>query len=150
MKKDFSNIAISINPIVFKFISSFFTEKSTDDFIIQSFDEQTLRIFPANTPVLADSRYYFEISSTGCDFVFNSLGKNIYLEILNEFDDIEDYFQIDYHHGSKIAELLKEKYRAVYQQEIASGDDLELDEDFNLGFLDNFVHCILNDVHIEQ
>lgn len=146
---DISNLAQSLNPNVYKHCSAFFENKDSSKFLLTR-EEESIKI-TANFPKAdATTAYHMEITANGCEFVFSSNNNGLYVEIINDFEDFDDYFEIDKQHGSFIARLLREKYREAFAEKIAANDDLELDEDFNLFFIDNFVNYILDDVYIEE
>ena len=146
---NFTSTIKETNPYVFQFCSAFFEQKNQSDFVIQIKDSAFLIMstFPKADPT---SNYHMEITATCCEFYFKNNEKGIFVEVLNEFEDFEQYFTSDESNGSTIARLLREKYRETFADQINSGNDLELDEDFNLYFIDNFVNYILNDVYIEE
>jgi len=137
------------NPKFFLHCSSFFESKDQSSFIIKNEEDAVIiqSDFPKADPT---TNYYLEITSNGCEFYFSNNNKGIYVEVLNEFDDFDDYFTADKKNGSTIASLLREKYSEAFSEKIAAGEDLELDEDFNLYFIDNFVNYLLNDVFLES
>jgi hypothetical protein len=139
-----------INPIMFQWVSSFFDSKNHESFNPHLLNSNCLRItgqFPKSDET---SIYWFELNSTGIEFYFSCQNKGLYVEILNDFEDVNSYFDIDYDYGSTIARLLNQKYQDVFETQIESGNDMELDEDFKLYFIDNFVNYILNDVYFEE
>lgn len=145
---NFSNRLQQANPKVYHVISQFFTEKDLSDFILEEVNDSF--VIKAKFPKAdAASDYQMDISTAGCEFSFNNQNAGLHLEVLNEFENFDEYFVADKNHGSAIARLLRNDYREKFAEQIASGSDLELDEDFNVYFIDNFVNYILNDVYYE-
>ena len=144
------DLAQNINPILFQRVSDFFDSKDNENFKAILINEDCLRIISEYSIADETTKYYLDMASTGLEFYFSNRNTGLYLEVLNEFDDFESYFDINYDYGSAIAEILHRKYREVFECRIESGDDLELDEDFKIFFIDNFVNYILNDVYIEE
>ena len=144
------DIAQNINPILFQRVSDFFASNDSDNFKAMLLNEDCLRIISKYPVADETTNYYLELTSTGLEFYFSNRNAGVYLEVLNEFDDLETYFVINYDYGSAIAEILYRKYRKVFESRIENGDDIELDEDFKMYFIDNFVNYILNDVYIEE
>jgi hypothetical protein len=144
------DLAQRINSSVYQRVSNFFDSKEHDNFIAQRIDENSIRIISKHPKADETTNYYFDLTSTGLEFYFSNQNTGIYVDILNEFDDFESYFDVNYDYGSAIAEILHNKYKEVFESRIESGDDLELDEDFKMYFIDNFVNYILNDVYIEE
>jgi hypothetical protein len=139
-----------INPQLVVFCSDFISTKDKQEFKIETIEGGISRI-SATFPKADDSTsYYFDVSSNGCEFYFKNREKGLYVEVLNEFDNFEDYFTEDEENGSAIARLLREKYHETFAEHIDSGDYSQLDEDFNVYFIDNFVNYILNNVYIEE
>ena len=139
-----------LNPKVAAYCSNFMNEKSKDHFTFVRISNDHIRI-SANFPKAENSTsYHFDITHTDCEFYFISREKWIYIEILNSFDDFENYFIEEEENGSIIARILREKYRETFADLINAGEDTQIDEDFNLYFIENFVNYILNNVYIEE
>jgi hypothetical protein len=145
-----NDIAKTINPLVFQRISSFFDSKDYENFSAQLNENNCLRIISKFPKADITSEYWLELNLSGLEFYFRNQNTGLYLEVLNEFDDFNSYFELDYDYGTAIAKLLNQKYNEVFESRIDSGDDLELDEDFKLYFIDNFVNYILNDVFLDE
>jgi len=142
-------VAQKINPRIYTSVSSFFEVKDHEEFNALLTAENNVRITAKHPRADDTTIYYFEISSSGIEFQFSNQNQGIYAEILNEFDDIQSYFEVDYDYGSTVARLLNQKYQETFESRIDSGDDLALDEDFKVYFIDNFVNYILNDVYMD-
>jgi len=154
MQKISTNEAIelirALNLRVFEKCSLFFEEKSLEDFnfLLRSTEENQSIIIKDNFKKADPSTdYFFEISRLDCEISFTNGGSGIFVELLNEFEDFDDYFSTDKDNGSWIARLLRNKFRENYKSELSSGDSDTLEQDFNILFIDNFVNQILNDVY---
>ena len=144
------NTITNVNSSIAVICSRFLDEKDKKPFNLSFTSEDQIRIsaqFPKSEPSVL---YYFEITKSGCEVYFSAKGKHLYLEVLNEFEDFDSYFASDEEHGSTIAKMLKEKYKQVFADIIHTGEDLSIDEDFQLYFIENFVNYILNNVYIEE
>jgi hypothetical protein len=139
-----------INPKVAAFCQIFIAEKEKQNFsITKSTNEQI--IISADYPKADESTsYHFDITTSGCEFYFESRNKGVYIEVLNGFGDFDNYFSENKQHGSVIAQILREKYSETFSDIIDSGEDSQIDEDFNIYFIENFVHYILNNVFVEE
>lgn len=139
-----------LNPLFYDCCSLFFSSKDKDDFILEYQDDNTLFIrstFPVKSP---GTKYHVEVTRNGCEFYFSGKDKGLWVEILNEFDDFTDYFQEDHEHGSVIARLLRFKYTETFADLLEAENMLELDEDFNVCFINNLVNYIQNNTYLEN
>ncbi len=143
-------LAQKINPMVFQRVSNFFDSKNHDNFVPKMMQDDSLRIFSKFPKADETTNYYFELTSTGLEFFFSNQNTGLYVEVLNEFDDFETYFEVNHDYGSAISGLLYRKYNKVFEERIKSGEDVELFEDCKIYFIDNFVNYILNDVYYEE
>jgi hypothetical protein len=144
------NDVSQINPKVSTFCSIFINDKAKEDFVLLKISDGHIRISAIFPKAENSTSYHLDITHSDCEFHFTSREKNIYLEILNSFDDFDNYFLEDEENGSTIAKILREKYRETFVDLINSGEDIQIDEDFNLYFIENFVNYILNNVYIEE
>ena len=123
--------------------------KSNTDIIINKISETEISLTSSIKNTLSTTVFELLINANECEFIFKSEGKGLYLEILNDFEDFDDYFTEDEEYGSTCARLLLNKYREVYSEEIDNGSDLQIDEDFKINFIDNFVNVVLSAVYFE-
>jgi len=141
------SLVLEINPEAYEKISDFFEDREKETVSASKFfDEETTTIRINSKFPKADetSNYYFDVGSTGLEFFFSNQGTVIYIEVLNEFDDFDDYFESDYDHGSTIARLLWKDYIESFREIRDNGDDDRgLDEDY-MNFQECFVNYILN------
>jgi len=92
------------------------------------------------------TKYYMEIAASGCEIHFIYGEKGIYVEILNDFEDFNDYFNAHKEYGSVIARLLWLEYIETFEEE---RDADVIIEDEYMDFQNSFVNYILNDVFLE-
>jgi hypothetical protein len=144
------NDVSQINPKVSTFCSIFINDKAKEDFVLLKISDGHVRISAIFPKAENSTSYHFDITHNDCEFYFISREKWIYIEILNSLDDFENYFVEEEENGSMIARILREKYRETFADLINAGGDTQIDEDFNLYFIENFVNYILNNVYIEE
>lgn len=133
---------------IFNRLSNFYLIHK-DHFQITYGKDNNISIGTKIKKLMPSTSFSLELNSVGCEFQFQSMSKGLYLVILNEFEDFNDYFKPDKDYGSRIAKILFEKYKIVFALEISNGEDNLLDEEFKLNFIDNFVNVILKDVYLE-
>jgi len=146
------SLVLEINPEVYEKISEFFEDKEKEIVSASKYfdgETTTIRINSKLPKVNETTDYHFEVGIEGLEFWFCCQGTGIYIEVLNEFDDFDDYFELNKDYASTIASLLWKDYIESFREIRDNGDDDRgLDEDYN-NFQESFVNYILNDVYYD-
>jgi len=142
-----SELINKINAQVFEKISDFIDSKDKDDFkLLLSPDGERCYILWTYWAISERTKCYMEIGLNDCEIHFEYGEKGVFVEILNDFEDFDEYFKADKNYGCVIAKLLYNDYNETFEEE--KNDDDKLGEDY-MDFQNSFVCYLFNDVYFE-